>query len=96
MNIRNLSTNSPSYSLKEKEFDNALLVFGSLLSILKNKKINTIIILTSILNDKYTQECFKQISGIDNIQTIAYNIIVRNPILCKSKIIKRYLRKQKK
>ena len=85
--ISNIHTNDPIHSLKEKEFNKDLPKFGSLISILHNKRINqTALLLLLVQTPKYL-ECFKMISDVDNTQTLIYNYIMRYPILCKSKII---------
>jgi len=86
--VHQISTNNPLYSINEKEFNESLLKFGSFLSILKNKRINQTMLLLFVLENEDYRNCFKNISEIDNIQILLYNLIIRFPILCKSKIIK--------
>ena len=96
-NLRNLikvlHTSDPIYHINEKEFDQSILMFGSLMSILKNKRINQTMLLIEILENKKSQKCFIMLSDIDNLYILLYNFIYRYPILCKSKIVKNKLKK---
>jgi hypothetical protein len=85
--ITNINNNNPLYNIKEKEFDQDLLKFGALISILQNKKVNQTTILLLLLENETYIKCFKLLSDVDNTYTLLYNIIIRYPILCKSKII---------
>jgi len=86
--IKRINDNNPVYKMNEKEFNHSLLKFGSFVSILKNKRINQTMLLALVLEYPEYQESFKGVSEIDNIRVIIYNLILRFPILCKSKIIK--------
>lgn len=79
---------NPVYQIQDKEFSDFLLKFGSLLSILKNKKINHTMMMTYILENNDYMTSLKIITGIDETSILLYNILTRYPILCKSKIIK--------
>jgi len=86
--IQTINNNNPLYEIKRVEFDDILLKFGSLISMLKNKRINQTMLLIELLeNEKYVT-CFKSLSGIDESSVLFYNLIVRFPVLYKSKIIK--------
>lgn len=86
--IQTINNNNPLYQIKESEFDEVLLKFGSLVSMLKNKRINQTMFLVELLESEEHRECFKALSGIEDTSILFYNLIVRFPILCKSKIIK--------
>ena len=86
--IQTINNNNPLKQIKDTEFDNILLKFGSLVSILKNKRLNQTMFLIELLEKETLRECFKLLSGIEETSTLFYNIIVRYPILCKSKIVK--------
>ena len=86
--VQTINNNNPLYLIKKAEFDDILLKFGSLVSILKNKRINQTMFLITLLENEQYVKCFKLISGIEETNILFYNLIVRFPVLCKSKIIK--------
>lgn len=86
--LQSINNTNPLYNIKQAEFDSALLKFGSLLSILKDKRINQTMFLVELLESEDHRECFKILSGIDKTNVLFYNMIVRFPVLCKSKIVK--------
>jgi|GEM_PF-5801412 len=86
--VQAINNNNPLYQIKQTEFDEALLKFGSLVSIINDKRINQTMFMIELLDSELHRECFKILSGIDETNVLFYNIIVRFPILCKSKIIK--------
>ena len=86
--IQAINNNNPLYNIKESEFDEVLIRFGSLLSILKNKRINQTMFLVELLDSEAHRECLKILSGIDETDRLFYNLINRFPVLCKSKIVK--------
>ena len=86
--LQTINNNNPLYQIKEAEFDYILLKFGSLISMLKNKRINQTMFLVELLESEEHRECFKSIAGIEETSILFYNMIIRFPVLCKSKIIK--------
>ena len=86
--VQSINLTNPVYQLNTKEFDEALLSFGSFLSIINNKRINQTMLLVALLEQKEVIESFKLLSGVDKPQILLYNLIMRFPVLCKSKIIK--------
>ena len=86
--IKQINLNDPIHIIDQKEFDLSLLKFGSLVSIKKNKKINQTMLLQLILEDESYREIFKGISEIESDYNLIKNLVIRFPILCKSKIIK--------
>jgi len=86
--LQTINNNNPLYQIKETEFDEVLLKFGSLVSMLKNKRLNQTMFLMELLDSEIHRECFKTLSGIDELHILFYNLIIRFPVLCKSKIIK--------
>ena len=86
--LQTINNNNPLYQIKEAEFDAVLLRFGSLVSMLKNKRINQTMFLVELLESESHRECFKIIAGIEETNILFYNMIIRFPVLCKSKIIK--------
>jgi len=94
--LKSIYNNNPINQIKEKEFNDNLLKFGSLVTILKNKRINQTMLLLLILEDSNYNNCFKQITEIDDDFTLISSLIIRFPILHKSKIIKTRLNKLNK
>ena len=86
--LQTINNNNPLYQIKEIEFDMVLLKFGSFVSMLKNKRINQTMFLVELLESETHRECFKFLSGIEETDVLFYNLIIRFPVLCKSKIIK--------
>jgi len=86
--LQSINNNNPLYNIKELEFDAVLLKFGSLMSMLKNKRINQTMFMVELLESEKHRECFKILSGIEEARILFHNLIVRFPLLCKSKIIK--------
>ena len=86
--LQTINNTNPLYQIKEAEFDEVLLKFGSFVSILKNKRINQTMFLVELLDSELHRDCFKELSGIDETHVLFYNLIVRFPVLCKSKIVK--------
>jgi len=86
--LQTINNTNPLSQIKNAEFDVILLRFGSLISILKNKRINQTMFLVNLLDNEEYRECFKILSGIDETSELFYNMIIRFPILCKSKIVK--------
>lgn len=80
--------NDPVFRIKEQEFDMNLLRFGSLVSILKNKRINQTMLFSTLLDSEDFRDCFSSICEVDEMRILLYNYITRFPILYKSKIIK--------
>ena len=90
--VDKININDPIFQINEKEFNMSLMQFGSYMSIIKNKRINQTMLLVLLLDSDETREIFKLISSIDNTQVLFYNLIIRFPVLCKSKIVKNKLK----
>lgn len=86
--VQTINNNNPLHQIKEEEFDEVLLRYGSLVSMLKNKRINQTMFLVELLDSEGHRECFKILAGIEETKSLFYKMILRFPILCKSKIIK--------
>ena len=86
--LQTINNSNPLYKIKEAEFDDILLKFGSLVSILKNKRINQTMFLVELLDSEKHRECIKTLAGIEKTEVLFYNLIIRFPVLCKSKIVK--------
>ena len=86
--LQTINNTNPLHQIKEQEFDDMLLKFGSLISILKNKRINQTMFMVELLNSQQLIDSLKLLTGLDETTMLIYNILTRFPILCKSKIIK--------
>jgi hypothetical protein len=86
--VQSIQSNNPLYQIEDNEFNISLLKYGSLVSILKNKRINQTMLMVELLSSNEHRDCFKHISGVDTTEMMLYNFIYRFPILCKSKIIR--------
>ena len=90
--INKINDTDPVYKINEREFNESLLSFGSFISIIKNKRINQTMLLIELIEHAEIRKIFMDISDIDNLQYLVYNLIIRFPILCKSKVIKNKLK----
>lgn len=86
--VQSINADNPIYQIEEKEFNDSLLKFGSLVSIIKNKRINQTMLMVELLGSEDYRNCFKKICGIDRNEVLFFNFILMFPVLCKSKIIK--------
>ncbi len=83
-----VSQNDPIFQLNNKEFNDALIKFGSFVSIIKNKRLSQTFILLQLLEDKDLRNIFHEICEIEEFQPMLMNFLVCYPSLSKSKIIK--------
>ena len=83
-------------NINEKEFNEFILKLGSFLSIVNSKKINQTQLFLHILENKNLQEVSLHITGIDTLEEFVRELILRYPILYKSKIVKTQLSKNAK
>jgi len=83
-----INTDDPVKLLNDIEFDSLLLMFGSFVCMLNNKKINQIGVLSNLLDNKNLKDSFKLVTEIDNDTMLLYIFITKYPLLCRSKIIK--------
>lgn len=90
--INKIIDTDPIHKINEKEFNQSLLKFGAFISIIKNKRINQTMLLIEIIENEAARNIFMDISDIDNLHYLIYNLVIRFPILCKSKVIKNKLK----
>jgi len=83
-----INTDDPVSLLNDIEFDSLLLIFGSFVCMLNNKRINQVGVLSDLLDNKQLKDCFKLITETDNDNMLLYTFITKYPILCRSKLIK--------
>lgn len=86
------NTSDPSFILNENEMESLTLIYGSFLSILINKKINHANMLLMMVENKKIRECFKLLIDIESDNVLIHNLIIKYPVLCKSKTIKSKLK----
>lgn len=80
--------NDPVHQIKNKEFNLALIKFGSFVSIIQNKRLSQTFILLQILENEQLRNIFKELCEIDEFQILLLNFLTCYPSLSKSKIIK--------
>lgn len=82
--------------LGNKELDECLLQFGSFLSIIQVKKVNYTNYLLILVENEQIREILLEMTGIDTFEELVREMIIRYPILCKSKVISSRIKKWKK
>jgi len=92
MNL-DLLHNNPSSNILSKEFVQGVLKAGSLFSMLENKKINTTMLFTLLLEKPDYQKFFTEITSCNSFKESLMYLLYLNPSLVKSKLTKSYLRK---
>ena len=86
----------------ERELNDFILKFGSFLSIINSKKINQTQFFIQAVNSKLLQDIIVEVSGLNTFEHFVREMMLRYPVLCKSKIVKNNIckknvkRKQKK
>lgn len=90
INNNNNKSTEPSYNLEIDEFNHTIIQLGSLISILYNKRLNYIALLSIIMKNDNIKRLYMEMTGITNIYTIIQLFIQNTPNLHK-KIAKRSL-----
>lgn len=80
---------NPLEQMCSKEYIEGVLMFGSFLSILNNKKINASGLFTSILQDLEMREIFIFMTGSQNTHDALLGLLQLYPNLIKSKNTKK-------
>jgi hypothetical protein len=75
------------------EFQEALMKVGSLISMLENKKLNTINLFLHLIKSKVYQQIFVEMTASSNFKQALGEMISLYPSLAKSKITKLALKK---
>ena len=88
-----LSVASPEIHLRIKEFSENVLKAGSLISMLENKKLNTINMFVLLLERSDYRDFFVEITSSENFKESVYLLLQLHPSLLKSKITKTAIRK---
>ena len=63
--INRIRGGNPINQIQDKEFNDAILKFGSFVSILKNKRINQTMLFVIILEDPHFLNAFQKISEVE-------------------------------
>jgi hypothetical protein len=87
------SNATPLDQIYSKEFIDGVLKAGSLISMLENKKINTTLLLSLLLENSDYQDFFTEITSSENFKDAVLSLLYLHPALVKSKITKSIVRK---
>lgn len=87
------SNATPLDQIYSKEFIDGVLKAGSLISMLENKKINTTLLLSLLLENSDYQDFFTEITSSENFKDAVLSLLYLHPSLVKSKITKSIVRK---
>lgn len=80
---------NPLEQICTKEYIEGVLIFGSFLSIINNKKINASGLFTSVLQDLEMRELFIFITGSQSVHEALLGLLKLYPNLIKSKNTKK-------
>jgi hypothetical protein len=87
------SNASPVDQILMREFVDGALKAGSLISMIENKKINTTMLFSLLLEKSEYQEFFTEITSSDSFKESIFTLLLLYPNLVKSKITKSVVRK---
>ena len=87
------SSSSPTEQIQTKDFIEGVLKAGSLISILENKRLNSTVLFTLLLENKSYQDFFVEITSSENFKEAILSLLYLYPALVKSKITKSSIRK---
>ena len=87
------SCGSPLEQIQTRDFIDGVLKAGSLISILENKKINSTALFALLIENKYYQDFFVEITSSDSFKEAILSLLYLYPSLVKSKITKSSIRK---
>ena len=97
--IKPFLKNNPVLILNEKDFNEFILKFGSLLILLKNKNINPTFLFITLIKNNNMQKVFQKMSGMNNLVEMLKSVLITYPNLTKSKVLRdnsiKILKKQK-
>lgn len=86
--VRQEEETGPAYQMEDGEFENQISALGSFLTVVKNKKINPTHMVLILFEDIEIRKFFIKLTGVDNFESLMYNILRKYPQLCKSKTVK--------
>jgi len=87
------SNSKPYDHLISKEYIEGVMKAGALFSMLENKKINTTMLFSLLLDKPDYQAFFVEITSSEDFKEALMYLLYLNPSLVKSKITKSYIRK---
>jgi len=87
------SNSSPYDQLISREFIEGVLKAGALISMLENKKINTTMLFSLLLEKPDYQEFFAEVTSSNSFKEAVSSLLYLYPSLVKSKITKSVVRK---
>jgi hypothetical protein len=87
------SNATPLDQIYSREFVEGLLKCGSLISIIENKKLNTTMLFSLLLENPNYQDFFTEITSSENFKEAILSLLYIFPALVKSKITKSVIRK---
>ena len=87
------SNATPFSQIHSREFIEGVLKAGSLISMIENKKINTTMLFSLLLEKPDYREFFTEITSSDSFKESIMSLLYLNPSLVKSKITKSIVRK---
>lgn len=95
MHYLNSENVTPREELCSKEFWSAVMKFGSFVSMVENKKINTTTLFSLLIENKTYQNVFVELTSCSNFREAIEMLLYLYPNLVKSKVtkstIKRFL-----
>ena len=91
-----ISISDPLSQICTKEYIEGVFIFGSFLSMIKNKKINPNGLFVAILENKHLREIFIEVTHSENIHEAMLGLLQLYPTLVKSKNTKRIFKKSLK
>jgi len=84
---------NPIDHIQSKDFIEGVLKTGSLISMLENKKINTTVLFSLLLERADYQKFFTEATSSNSFREALSSLLYLNPSLVKSKITKSVVRK---
>ena len=90
-----ISYNDPLDNICTKEFILNVNKFGSFLSIVNNKRVNSSVLFLSILENSKLRDTFLEITGSETEMEAILGLLEMYPVLIKSKNTKRIFEKSK-
>jgi hypothetical protein len=79
---------TPREELCSKEFWEAVMKFGSFVSMLENKKVNTTTLFSLLIENKNYQNIFVELTSCTNFREAIEMLLYLYPSLVKSKVTK--------
>ena len=91
-----ISNSDPLDNICNKEFIINVLKFGSYLSMINNKRVNSSVLFLTILENCRLRDIFVEMTGAESERDAFLGVLQLYPILIKSKNTKKLFEKSKK